>query len=377
MRDDDIEAPISGALKSETSVILHMGLNKTASSSIQATAHSNRGVLKRYGIHYARFAAGQEKMLIRLLQKRWWAANHSVPLVRALESFDSSKNVAVTNNSRQKLGFSYLGELKNNIDALKPGETLLISGESIGTLPEDKLRLLKWIFDEAKVRQRVILYVRAPFEFFVSLNQQHIKLGLSKGLYCSHRKFWASEQIKQIQGIFPTAEFIPFAVAKRHPDGPAGHFLETIGAPPDQVRIRKVNESLCRQAVELLAYINSRDPAETITGMSRNMRPGDFSAFRYLTGERYGVTEKEIEPFEDYLAEQNKWFRENLGDEFTDKSRRYVCGEATWCARNIPELKKVLKRVNPPIRKIIAEYFEHKAVAPRAVSQNLRGILRR
>ncbi len=250
-------------------------------------------------------------------------------------------------------------------------------GGPIDTLPEHDLNLLKKIFDEAKIPQRVILFVKAPFEYFVSLNQQHIKSGHSKGLYCSNRKFRVSQQIEQIRSVFPNAEFTPLTLAQAHPGGPVAYFLKTIGVPPDQLRIIRENESLCRQAVELLAYINSHEPLRLANRNNPNRRRSDFAAFGIFTGEKYGVTRQELEPFEAYLTEQNKWLSENLGEAFADQSRKHVTGNPTWSEQNIPELRKVLRKVTPLMRGLIADYFKQKMEPPRSLILQLHEIAQR
>ncbi len=118
-------------------------------------------------------------------------------------------------------------------------------------------------------------------------------------------------------------------------------------------------------------------PVEARISMLGEYDTGDFAAFRIFTGEKYGVTRQELEPFEAYLTEQNKWLSENLGDEFTDQSRKYVTGAATWSEQNIPELRKVFRKVTPLMRGLIADYFKQKMKPSRSLILQLHEIAQR
>lgn len=148
-------------------IILHVGLHKTGTTSIQETLFLdlNNKLLEKKGYLYP----------------NCWPSNHSVSIYSAYCDDPANYHINI------RMGYSadqikyvnekYLSDLKIEIDEKKLSK-LIISGEGISMLSLDNLNALKKHLNSIFSNEiKVIIYVRQPVQWAISTIQQFIKSG--------------------------------------------------------------------------------------------------------------------------------------------------------------------------------------------------------
>ena len=144
-------------------VILHVGMHKTGTSSIQERLASFDDGTTRYA--------------------QFGVPNHSIPMTTIFSSNpyayhiwrDQGLTAAAVDQQRQ----AYLSVLEHEL-ASRRHERLIISGEDIGSLKEDEKNRLIEYFHGHGVHLKIVYFIRDPLGLTASLIQQNIRGGLSK-----------------------------------------------------------------------------------------------------------------------------------------------------------------------------------------------------
>ena len=226
-------------------IYLHIGLHKTASTSLQETCAANHSKLAAQNIHYPIFSCP--------CTPHRSISNHSIPLFSLFTTAPRSypvnihwgiKDVEVANDAyRKQLEMAFENE-----------QDLLISGEDISSLNAKELsNLLNFL--GATGRQIVpFACVRSPYAFHCSQVQQQVKDGVAMNYagLCPQR-----HRIKHLKEVFGVAlQFLPFAEACRHPQGPAGYLLAFCGVNPASMEFKRIGEGLSNDIVRLQNLLN-------------------------------------------------------------------------------------------------------------------------
>ena len=222
-------------------LILHMGLHKTASSSLQSTLQGAEDEFSQAGMHILRVET----------PKGLRQVNHSTAMQYA---FSSTYETLSWGPQRGFTAHDLHTHYSKLIAAqLEGSHDLLISGEEIAGLTQKELTKLRGVLEEAGFTIEPHLYVRSPASLIASLTQERLKAGLP--LTLSVPDF--SSRIERVRSVFPDVRIHSFEQACRHPSGPVGHFLEISGlsklASP---AIKRRNESLSAPTARLLARMN-------------------------------------------------------------------------------------------------------------------------
>lgn len=135
-------------------LFLHVGMEKTGTTSIQTTLFLNRDVLARHGIHY--FDAGR---------------THSAVMAAAFQQGRAGSNVSpdAIAQARSRLD-SFLGGT--------PEGRFVISGEGMVRMPARDAQGMLAYLRERVDRLTVVCFVRPPRGYMVSSMQQAIRTGV-------------------------------------------------------------------------------------------------------------------------------------------------------------------------------------------------------
>jgi hypothetical protein len=144
-------------------LVIHIGMHKTGSSSIQATLQANAGTLAQAGVR-----------VFRLHE------NHSAPIValfsRQPDRFSALRHYRLDRGWRLRVyRLLVAAALRRSLRAR--GDTLIVSGEDIGLLSSDEMRGLRdWV---SPYVDEVLVYgfVRSPMSFANSAAQQRLRGG--------------------------------------------------------------------------------------------------------------------------------------------------------------------------------------------------------
>ena len=207
-------------------LILHIGMNKTGSSSIQSSFHKNFNNDK---IHY--FDLNN--------------ANHSVAVEKAFKIKDMSPDMI---EERQQIKNMIVKQIEES-DA----ETFILSGEDISKLAIPDLKNLKQFFSSLGFIFTIIGYVRPPKSFVESSFQQRLKGKWGRfDLLAITPKY--KERFSKFDDIFGSSnvhlqKFDPKSFLK---NDVMIDFCFRLGIPFKDEDSVRVNESLSKEGVALL-----------------------------------------------------------------------------------------------------------------------------
>lgn len=337
------------------SVILHVGLHKTATSSIQKTLSSNRNVIKKLGLHYGYFTNHQGDL----------QANHSLPFrICFSEDYQSHSyfyDKAIAPRAERD---RFIAQLNEN---LEHDEKIVFSGEGISILSEQELFTLKAFFEARNMNLNVICFVRSPYQVTCSGGQEWAKTG-----HFYRVKHKASMPlVHKIKSVFPDTSFHSFATACEHVDGPIGYFLELVGIrQTEDITMHTANKGLSDQAVRLLAGINEMVPLKDGNPKNQLRKLHDTSELWGIPGGKYRLLKSEFTPLKPSLHAENEELKTTLGAAYCDDAFPVHDKPLSWGAKSFEYYRKKLKSV-PPVVGVLSYYYfaALQVVGPEKMSQ--------
>ncbi len=241
-----------------TPLLVHFGIPKTGSSSIQQTLWHNRDRLGDWRL----LAFGQPNSSLTVNHAFSWAENLMV-------RFDAVKQA----QARDRLG-----------TALRAGNgaPAILSAETIVNLSEDELGGMLDFLHDHDARPRFIGYLRDPVSFTRSAMQERLKVRLFAALPflpdapLEKAYHLVVDRLDRLAGRDTVAAF-PFDSALFPQGDVVRHFLDQAGIDPDGLAFHRANDSLSVIAVKALyAYRRLRVANDADIGSDATRR--DFTA---------------------------------------------------------------------------------------------------
>ena len=224
--------------KEKPSCIIHIGMHKTGSTSIQESLAGFRDDQ----FFYAQLGGG---------------GNHSLPIFSLFSPRAELHHLHRTANRRGDALARYISDIWSELDrsiTRARGRTLVISGEDISALKEPALAELRDRFLERFKSLTIVGYVRPPAGFMASNFQQRVKSG-SIDFLKPRRMYKKYEDLfGKFDRVFGRDNVLLKKFdRKKFPDGcVVQDFCQWIGMSFPKQRIVRHNESLSRQAVAAL-----------------------------------------------------------------------------------------------------------------------------
>jgi hypothetical protein len=284
--------------------IIHMGMHKTGSTSIQQSLHGY----------------SDDRVLYAALGD---AGNHSLAMFSLFSSDPERHHLHKASGRTPAAVRAYIAgvhaDLHRSIVAAN-GRTLVISGEDIGVLQADGLERMRELFQKRFDQVTIVGYVRPPGTFMASSFQQRVRRGVRLSLEKSYRNYQKS--FAKFDDVFGREnvdlwKFDP----KSFPNGCAVRdFCSRLGIALPAERILRLNESLSRQAVlALYAYHHlSRKEAATM----KSWEAQQIGALLSGPGStRFRFSPEAIKPVLEANRADIEWMEARLGQSLTEELR--------------------------------------------------------
>lgn len=359
--------------------IIHAGIQKTASTSLQYTLHSaeNKKLLLEKSLYYA-YPLGR---------------NHSVPATFLVDPSGTFLWQGLRPRPRQTIrekNRTIVEQIKLAGESL-PAKNLVISGEDIVVYPEPlKWRLKKYLSRVFGIKDfRIILYVRNPVSYHVSMRQEWVKLlrpffmkypqpSELHALEGDREYPYAFDFKKNIESLFTVFgrdnveiyKFEDFLGPDTH--GPVEHFLSLLGFADDEIQqfvIYKRNSSICAEIYNLLEFAGTRyadqlhhapdeSPAESLS-------PQDCKKLRNIKGKKYDAPASTKRTLASYYKPDVIWLNEHCNIDYTDKlsadddKTTAHDTEVSFDTTASLEILNSFTNSNTATRKLVIEYFAH------------------
>lgn len=223
-------------------IIIHIGVHKTGSSSIQKTLDGFDDGKTRYA--------------------RLGDLNHSIPLY----SIFSSNRFERRHFLRQGLSEKEMAETVAAFDTrlsrelTQDRETLILSAEDLSILKnENDVRSLKQRLSPHTDRIEVLAYMRDPVGFASSSFQQKVRVGYSQ-LAIPHVTY--KDRFQPYLSVFglDALQFVKFDPAQFPDNSVTQDFLARIGIAREAVAEQQANASMSAAATRLLFLFNREGP---------------------------------------------------------------------------------------------------------------------
>ena len=346
-----------------TLVILHIGLHKTGTTTIQRTLGEHRAKLALFGYHYPQFA-----------YKNRQTYNHSSPLLSLYSDapLDYHMNLREGIDSPEKLedqNSAFLAQLKS---ALNSGSTtVILSGEGLSALTPKNISRLKNDLErlsEAPLSFRVVCCVREPISFITSDIQQKVKGGFDlENPYESESKknYKFCVILKKYINVFGLSSMrvYSFEEAVESSDGLCAFFLkkavpELDWIPPAEVTI---NEGISEESVRIISYINRCRPFWVDGKIGADRAPRDLDHLFELQGQKFELDNRRKQMLFELYRSDRRWLRKMFGIECPDEHEVIAEKRDLWNDRTLESLGTIIQKLDEGFASLIVDFLKIEA----------------
>lgn len=348
-------------------IILHVGMHKTGTTSIQTNCHRHRDFLLQFGIVYPSFRyEGNVRH------------NHSGP-VTAFLCEDPNRYGAQWRSGLGKdsaaIQKAYREQFSNIFDSPQ-GETLILSGETISAFSLEDLKALRSLLLDHTEKLRVVVYIRSPMSAVGSAVQQRVRAGgdgdIKSIVGVVQRRF---ERLRSAFG--EDLDVINFHEAINKPEGLVGGFMHYCGLPEGQeqeVEFAASNERISMEAYKIMMAINRKHPRIAGNATERTREFNDLNPLYSLPGQPFQLEALEAsEHFPGIVAEVS-WLEQQL--DFSFPPPKQIEKAPLWEASVLMVLEdKIRQLADASHRTTAAEFLQEEALALEATDPNTSAII--
>ncbi len=295
-------------MKKFQQAIIHIGLHKTGSTSIQNALFKERQWLAEHAnVHYPSLCD-----------------NHSIPLT----SLFCKRNINLNHLRLNLTSPELIKERRKQCQqSLEKGfqETLcsrlLLSGEGLSKWRINEVEAFRdWLAAFAE-QVKIVTFIREPFSWATSVAQQTLKSGrLLEMSY--HNPYSLKETIEGITPWFTTYgkeafKALDFNEACQHPHGILGAFLEIAELPQSFLEVAPTNHhantSFCAGAAFLLNALNKVHPLVLDGKINPLRRSEKIHHIQNLRGSKFQLPPAVLKIVKEKSKEAAQWLQETFG----------------------------------------------------------------
>ena len=296
-----VPGPVIAYTAADRRIVVHPGLPKTGTTSIQQSFYKNHAALLAQGVLYPKLDASHTKPILALFHER----------------LDLNLRFASMSDAARH---TYMAWARTALEAelANPDwHTLVLSGEGISSLTADEWpQLHAWLSGYA-ARIEVVFSLRAPLDLTRSAVQQNLKTGaLLEAQYAKPPTLNPRNRLEAAMTVVPVSaiQLWDFDVAVQSPGGMVRHFANAIGLNAAAAELLAAtqtfaNPSLSQPAVEKLAERNrSLDKRRPITG-------AELAMLTRVAGPKFQLPDDVIARVNDAIAPDLAWLKATFGYE--------------------------------------------------------------
>ena len=346
-------------------IILHAGLHKTGTTSIQDNCYRQRELLLQEGIVYPSFKFRDKNIV-----------NHSDCITADICKKPGGYGAAF----RQQVEadpFVLRQAIRPQMDELlqEPrADTLVLSGEGVADYDDIDLQALLARLQAHTDELRVVAYIRSPQSSLESILQQRVKSG--QIVDPSDLKSVVRQRYERLRDNFSKyLEIFNFHDAIEHPGGIVGHFMALLGVPEDKltgIDFKNANERVTREAYKIMLALNRQYPVyplkeQFVHGVKR--KPYDLHPLTSLPGQPFKMDAFIGSELYDATMKEGALLESELGFRFPDMSREV--GEPMWQENTLLSLEMAIRSLkSPKLQAAAADFILNEA---REVEDNRPG----
>ncbi len=323
-------------------IVLHAGLSKTGTTSIQDTCARQREALADGGVIYPVFSMDAHTF-----------HNHSIPLTAAFCKRPGRFRLGLG----QRFGprAAEVGpRCRAQLDAWfseSRSANLLLSTELLEVWTDEDLQNLRAYLTPHAGRLRVLAVVRSPADALASLVQERAKAGVS--ISPSRMVGRVSDKVQRLRrnfgGELELYDFHRLSVSRR---GLVGEFLAVAGARPAIAHAAETghrNRRLSLEAFHLLDALNRRYPSLMRPGHGHSPSTG-LDQLQQLPGQPFYLEGFEGSGLERAILAETEWLEAELGWRFPRQPS--PAPGSPWQPETITALMRVVDSVTEPSARV-------------------------
>ncbi len=335
--------------------ILHLGMPKTASTSIQKTLMDNRFFLQNHGWEYPVFHCPEHGHQFFL---------HNDPLCRIFMPEHPFHVLRPAQNKEINLEIQKRALRKALLEYTRKSDKIILSSEAL--LDLKPLTRIRNFFKKIDFVVEPIIYIRSPYSFRVSLYQSLLRFSqLQRSAIIEHlQQPIIKRRLSHALSVFgENTKIYPFNNLIQNNTEIVTHFFGNFLHEDivDKLDISRENESLSRHAVTLLEYIEEKSPLYKNNIQNKDRSHGDIHPLYSIQGEKFGFDQEKAEFFKDIIALENNWLNKQFGQEYCDNDygKDIHTTPLRWEEQNISSLLEVFPCLNTKIQSLIIDYISH------------------
>jgi hypothetical protein len=330
-------------------IIVHAGLSKTGTTSIQENCERYSSFLRERSIVYPQFSFDDQPFI-----------THSIPVTVAITGRQGKYGLMLEQRFTARVD-EVMRSCRQQLDHLletPQGDTLILSTELIEGFDARDMATLRSYLAPHTQRLRVVAYIRSPQSGLESLFQERIKMGgLPDSWQLVGRVRQKYENLRQ--NFSDELELVNFHDAARGNHGLVGYFLAMAGLPDEDIaglEFVSRNERLSMEAFRLIWAINERYPPRDQELHQVARKPRDLDALGQLPGPQFQLTEFMDSDLHQACLDEAAWLESRLGFQFPHELRK--APEPLWQDDTLAVLEKTIRALHkPPIERFCAEFL--------------------
>lgn len=335
-------------------VILHSGLHKTASTSIQESLSN---------IHLELL---NQRILYPLLEINGHTpSNHSFMMYSLFceqpEKYHINQKWGFdTEDKAKKLNETYKEFLRKSINN-NDYDTIIISAEDIFSLDKNGLtRLYSFFIDNFDVTLEVVFYIRHICDYLQSVIQQRVKDGGWEELLFSEIKSGKigkiAQKINEFDSIFGknNVSAYKYEEAILYPNGIVNHFLNII-LNTNNIHIDNIisNTSLSYESFTIHSKINKNYPLYSNGTLSQERKYHDLLPLVKLKGAKFSLNQSFFDQCYLELFEEFKYINDRFNISYAPKTVQSVAENDRWNINTLNQIDEIMPNLSTLVKREI------------------------
>jgi hypothetical protein len=335
-------------------IILHAGLHKTGTSSIQDNCYRHRDLLLQQGIFYPTFS----------FQERATIINHSDPLTgvfgSAMGRYGMPKRLNIRGRAKEAQQ-AFEPQFKEVLERPR-ADTLLLSAELVCDYIDKDLQKLRSRLQKYTREFQVIAFVRSPQSSLESILQQR---NLAGNVVDPHSLVGVvTERYNRLQRAFgDVLKVYNFHEAAAHPAGLVGFFFSSLGLSLEQfgeLDFSRANQRISLEAHRLIEEINRAYPAVGSADREVTREHLDTRALHTLPGQPFRLEAINDSGLSQALSSETEQLERQLGFKFPASTPG--AAEPLWQMPTLLALEEHASRLDSKLfREVIAQVLTAEA----------------
>lgn len=347
-------------------IILHVGLHKTGSTSIQASLDTHSAQLAKNSIHYPQIPVNGNVY-----------PNHSFML------FSMFTDKPVRYHMNQRFGFTTEEQVEALnayyhsalIEAINTSQcdTTILSGEDVSSLSKAQLYKLKAFFTDnidKNIEFKVVIYFRHLLDYTQSVIQQRVKDGGWEDLLLDELKKGRLSSVKQRVEKFidvfglECIQAYKFEEAIKETGSISGQFArDVLDYDIEHSDTLHTNKSLSFEAYQIHSKVNASEPLYINGKINPQRRVDDLLPIVSLVGQKLALGDKFSPAFRKGLEEEFAWVEQHFGIVYDRKTLLNVDISQAWSLETLCQLESIYPKLSSLVQRHVVDLLREVAIS--------------